>query len=66
MGDFTEAEYQAAIPACCEYQTLQEHMDSLMLCWGLAAAIRAGRPMDCSGCDLATRAVSLNEGVPHG
>lgn len=33
-------------------------MDSLMLCWGLAASIRAGETMDCSGCPLATRNAS--------
>lgn len=55
MSDFDEAEYQAAIPACCQYQTVQEHVEDLMLCWGLCAAIRAGKPMDCTGCDLNVR-----------
>ena len=49
--DFTEEQYKSAIPTCCSMQTLQEHMD-IMLCWGLAASIRAGKPMDCTGCDL--------------
>ena len=52
-----EREYEARIPACCEYQTLRGHMDGLLLCWGLVAAVEAGRKMDCSRCDLATRPV---------
>lgn len=51
-----ELDYEAHIPACCEYQTLEGHMH-MMLCWGLAAAVEAGRKMDCSGCDLATRPI---------
>jgi len=58
MADFTEAEYTAAIPRCCSRQTLQEHVD-MMLCWGLAAAIRDGHPMDCSGCDLRNPAIVI-------
>jgi hypothetical protein len=53
MTDFTEKEYAAAIPKCCSYQTMQQHMD-MMLCWGLAASLRNGEPMDCSGCELNT------------
>jgi hypothetical protein len=51
MVDFDEAQYVAAIPKCCSRQTLEEHMN-MLLCWGLAASIRAGHKMDCSGCDL--------------
>jgi hypothetical protein len=52
----TELDYEAHIPACCEYQTLESHM-AMMLCWGLAAAVEKGKRMDCRGCDLATRKV---------
>lgn len=52
--DFSEAEYVAAIPACCSHQGIEEHM-AMMLCWGLAAAVRAGEVMDCSGCDENTK-----------
>ena len=51
MSDFTEAEYAAAIPACCSQSTLQMHLD-MLLCWGLAASLREGKPMDCGGCEL--------------
>lgn len=51
MRDFTEAEYEAAIPPCCSVRTMEDHK-RMMLCWGLAAALRANEPMDCSGCDL--------------
>lgn len=54
MADFTKAQYAAAIPVCCDYQTLEGHV-GMMLCWGLAAALRAGHAMDCTGCDLNTR-----------
>lgn len=53
MKDFSEAEYVSAIPKCCAYQTLEEHMN-MMLCWGLAASIREGYAMNCSGCELNT------------
>ncbi len=56
MADFTEAQYAAAIPRCCSLQTLQEHLD-ILLCWGLAAAIRGRHPMDCTGCDLKNPAI---------
>lgn len=48
-------QYEAAIPACCEYQGLQEHMDGLMLCWGLVAAIESDKAMICTDCGMATR-----------
>lgn len=57
MAEVTEESYAAAIPACCHYQGLQEHIDGLMLCWGLCVAIEEDRPMNCSGCELATRIV---------
>lgn len=48
---FDEQEYVAAIPDCCSLRTLEEHME-IMLCWGLAAAVREGKPMDCGTCEL--------------
>lgn len=51
-GGITEAQYAAAIPACCEYQTFEEHRDGLMLCWGLVSAIERGLPMNCDRCEL--------------
>jgi len=59
VADFTEAEYAAAIPRCCSRQTLQGHIE-MMLCWGLAAAIRAGHKMDCTGCDLKNPAIPVD------
>ena len=52
----TEKDYEAHIPACCHYQTMEGHMH-MMLCWGLAAAVEKGQRMDCRGCGLATRKV---------
>lgn len=54
MIECTKARYAAAIPACCAYQGLQEHVDGLGLCWGLVRAVERGEKMDCSGCDLNT------------
>ncbi len=54
----TAEQYEAAIPECCEYHTLEEHENVLLLCWSLRAAVEAGRKMDCTGCELATRQVS--------
>ena len=49
--DFEE-KYQAAIPKCCEFQTLEEHVEILMLCWGLAHQVRtAGPAMNCGICE---------------
>jgi len=45
-----EEEYQKRIPPWCYYQTIQQHMDNLMLCWSLAK-----KPMiekECRGCDM--------------
>ena len=52
LKEVTEAEYQAAIPKCCFYQTSQEHVESLMLCWGLLSAIKGGYPMNCGNCEM--------------
>ncbi len=48
----TEQEYQVAIPKHCFYQTVQEHIDCLMLCWGLAASIKGKYEMKCCNCEL--------------
>lgn len=54
----TIEQYEAAIPECCEFRSYEEHANMLLLCWGLRAAVEAGIPMDCTGCELATRQVS--------
>ncbi len=42
-------QYEAAIPKCCSYQTVEAH-ESIMLCWGLAAAVERGETMNCDNC----------------
>lgn len=42
-------QYEAAIPKCCTYQTIEAH-ESIMLCWGLALAVEEGRNMNCDNC----------------
>lgn len=51
-NEVSEAEYQAAIPKCCFYQTIEAHCECLGLCWGLLTAIKGGYEMDCSGCEM--------------
>lgn len=48
----TEAQYEAAIPKCCSYQGLTQHVEGLGLCWSLVRALEENKPMNCSGCDL--------------
>ena len=48
MG-ITREQYEAAIPKCCAYQTMEAH-ESIMLCWGLALAVEKGRNMNCDNC----------------
>lgn len=50
MIEVTEELYAASIPKECSHRTLQEHMDNLMLCWGLTASIEQGKKMNCSDC----------------
>lgn len=50
MVKVTAEQYQAAIPACCELETVDEHVECLMLCWGLLSAIENKQKMECEGC----------------
>lgn len=46
-----KAQYEAAIPDCCELRTADEHAKSLMLCWGITKAIEQGLTQkDSNGC----------------
>ena len=45
----TIEQYEAAIPKCCAYQTIEAH-EHIMLCWGLVSAIEKGKQMNCNGC----------------
>jgi hypothetical protein len=51
----TPENYQKQIPAWCKYRTVQEHMDGLLLCWGITLHMEKGEPMTldyCRGCEL--------------
>lgn len=50
-AEITDEQYAAAIPACCQMQTMQEHLE-MLLCWGLSAALRRGEAMNCDGCEM--------------
>lgn len=45
----TREQYEAAIPKCCAYQTMEEH-EEIMLCWGLASSVEKGYEINCGGC----------------
>lgn len=48
MG-ITREQYEAAIPKCCAYQTIEAH-EHTMLCWRIVLAVEKGKVMNCSGC----------------
>ena len=52
----TREQYEAAIPKCCAYQSIEAH-ESIMLCWGLARAVEEGRKMNCDNCSENTMKV---------
>jgi len=58
---FDPEKYEKAIPSCCCYQTLWEHLGPLLLCWGLLSSIQHDEPMDCGSCEFATRKESDHE-----
>ena len=53
--NYSEADYLAAIPACCSMQTIEEHVE-IMLCWGLSAAVSRNEPMNCGDCEMKNNA----------
>ena len=59
MG-ITREQYEAAIPKCCAYQTMEAH-ESIMLCWGRALAVEEGRNMNCDNCTENTAQVGSGE-----
>lgn len=44
--------YQAAIPKHCFYQTFEEHMKNLKLCWGLLESMEENYTLNCRGCEF--------------
>lgn len=64
MG-ITREQYEAAIPKCCAYQTIETH-ENIMLCWGLARAVEEGRKMNCDNCTENTMKSDTGETEPDG
>ena len=48
MG-ITREQYEAAIPKCCAYQTMEAH-EHINLCCGIISAIDKGKEVNCSRC----------------
>lgn len=46
--------YQKAIPKCCAIQTVDEHEEHLLYCWGLISSIKNGYEMKCGDCEYNT------------
>lgn len=46
--------YEKNIPSCCQFRTLKEHEDDLLLCWSLVKSIEDDKPMNCSNCEFNT------------
>lgn len=55
----TEARYAAAIPVVCKYQSVDEHLESMVLCRTLLDSLENGKPANCGRCYLATRTAAL-------
>ena len=52
MG-MTEEEYQEKIPSWCHYQTVEQHVECLMLCWGITGGFVSLKDSGyCESCDL--------------
>lgn len=54
-GVVSPEEYEQSIPTCCALRTFDEHANYLMLCWGLVAAVKEDRLLNCGECEYATR-----------
>jgi hypothetical protein len=62
MGtNFTEKEYEEAIPKCCSCSTIKSHKD-MLLCWSLVSALKNNNPMNCGNCDLKIKLTHAQEG----
>lgn len=49
----TEKEYQEAIPPCCKLKTAQQHLDVILLCWGITHGyVQAQGEKYCDKCDM--------------
>ena len=53
MIDNFEAKYMAAVPGCCRLRTFEQHQD-IMLCWSIAAQVRAeiNQTGSCGMCEF--------------
>lgn len=49
MKKITIEQYEAAIPKCCAYQSIEAH-ESIMFCWGLIKSVEQGEKMNCDKC----------------
>lgn len=58
--DMTKEEYEASIPPCCSFQTIEEH-ERIGLCWSLATRVQLDKPI-AGMCDDCTE----NKVSPYG
>jgi len=50
-NQYSEKDYESAIPKCCRLTTLRQHMD-ILLCWSLCASIQQNSPIVCGWCEF--------------
>jgi hypothetical protein len=50
--NLTKEEYQDKIPKCCEFQIVEQHLESLLLCWSITKAIEENREVNCGNCEF--------------
>jgi hypothetical protein len=57
MSSFAEYKfkYELFIPKCCELRTFDDHLDHVLLCWGITAAMEENRDKSsCGNCEYNT------------
>lgn len=61
--DFTEEEYQKMIPKHCLYQTVDEHREQMMYCWGISYGfITADTEKEyCKDCEFCKEATNYGQ-----
>ncbi len=52
----TEKDYQKLIPPWCFYDTVEQHKNHLMLCWGITSGrVKPDDDSHCKGCEFYKR-----------
>lgn len=52
MVKVTPEIYERSIPSNCALKTYEEHLDTIMLCWGLMSSIENNYQPKCGICEF--------------